>query len=42
MTGDIFEKKGCRDIKIAFEVNKFEVMTLNEDGISAARKKCKI
>ena len=43
MTGDIFEKKGCRDIKIAFEEdNKFEAMTLNEDEISAARKKCKI
>ena len=42
MTGDIFEKKGCRDIKIAFELNKSEAMTLNEDEISAARKKCKI
>ena len=41
--GDLFEKKGCKDIKIAFEEdNKFEAMTLNEDEISAARKKCKI
>ena len=41
--GDIFEKKGCKDIKIFFEGNNdFEALTISEKEIEAARKKCKI
>ncbi len=50
MKGDIFEKKGCKDLKVVFESDieyqsyGFEEAYLNELGIdlSAARKKCKI
>ena len=43
MTGDIFEKKGCRDIKIAVESDSDYLATkLDEEEISAVRRKCKI
>ena len=48
--GDIFEKKGCKDLKVVFESDidyqsiAFDEAYLNELGIdlSAVRKKCKI
>ena len=40
---DLFEKKGCKDIKIVFESdNEYQANTLKKELISAARKKCKI
>ena len=48
--GDIFEKKGCKDLKVVFESEidyqsiAFDEAYLNELGIdlSAVRKKCRI
>ena len=43
ISGDYFEKKGCRDIKIAVESDSDYLATkLDEEEISAVRRKCKI